>query len=461
MDVLKECQKIGQIRETLESLPETLDETYNRILEAIHKVNVDDAYKVLQWLAFSARPVKLEEVTDALAVDLDKSEFKPDEWLTGAQGILKICSSLVTVSKTTISDRPYKTEECYVLTLAHFSVKEYLLSDNIRISRPKVSRFSICKEDADILIAQTCLVYLLQFNNLQYTNWTRADKDYPLARYSAQHWVKHAQSWGRPAAVKALEGLVLKLLQPAEAHYVNWNRFYQADLPHKDELDRKVGTLATPLYYMSFVGLTEIARTLLSQGADVNARGGHYNNPLQAAACQGHDVVVQLLLSNGADTQAWGGRHGTALHAAAYNGSEAVARLLIEHGADVSAEGSGPVKAVPLEAAKFQWLALMNSISLDGGHHPSVLEVAAYGGHEKIVQLLLENGAKMTAGEGLFGNVLVAAAFTGREDIVRQLLDAGADVNATGGHIGSALQAASKHGDKTIVQLLLERGAKW
>lgn len=45
------------LQTTLQSLPRTLDDTYLRILLGIDQEYVRDAISVLQWLAFSARPV--------------------------------------------------------------------------------------------------------------------------------------------------------------------------------------------------------------------------------------------------------------------------------------------------------------------------------------------------------------------------------------------------------------------
>ncbi|SLM38749.1 vegetative incompatibility protein het-e-1 [Lasallia pustulata] len=46
---------------------------------------------------------------------------------------------------------------------------------------------------------------------------------------------------------------------------------------------------------------------LLGKGADVNAQGGEYGNPLYAASERGHDQVVRMLLDKGADVNAQGG----------------------------------------------------------------------------------------------------------------------------------------------------------
>ena len=44
---------------------------------------------------------------------------------------------------------------------------------------------------------------------------------------------------------------------------------------------------------------------------------------------------------------------------------------------------------------------------------------------------------------GEYGNALQAASVSGHEKVVQMLLDQGADVNAQGGEYGNALQAAS------------------
>jgi ankyrin repeat protein len=54
----------------------------------------------------------------------------------------------------------------------------------------------------------------------------------------------------------------------------------------------------------------------------------------------------------------------------------------------------------------------------------------SFEGDEKIVQLLLENGAKVNSQCGEFGNALEAASSGGHEKIVQLLLENGAEVNA-------------------------------
>jgi ankyrin repeat protein len=65
--------------------------------------------------------------------------------------------------------------------------------------------------------------------------------------------------------------------------------------------------------------------------------------------------------------------------------------------------------------------------------------MASRGGHDKIVELLLDKGADVNAQGGEYGNALQAASLGGHDKIVELLLDKGADVNAQGGEYGNAL----------------------
>jgi hypothetical protein len=53
-----------------------------------------------------------------------------------------------------------------------------------------------------------------------------------------------------------------------------------------------------------------------------------------------------------------------------------------------------------------------------------------------------------TENSGEYGNALPAASRGGHDKVVQMLLDAGADVNAQGGEYSNALQAASNDVDR-------------
>jgi hypothetical protein len=91
------------LRGILAKLPKTLDETYERVLRDINEDNGEHARRLLHCLAVAIRPLRVEELADILAFDLDDVEggipkFRPD-WRSKDQegAVLSTCSSLISV----------------------------------------------------------------------------------------------------------------------------------------------------------------------------------------------------------------------------------------------------------------------------------------------------------------------------------------------------------------------------
>ena len=137
-----------------------MDDTYARILSNVDEEYSQDAFKILQWLAYSVRPLRVEEVAEVIAVDIDHLRFDSENRLPEPRDVLTICSSLVTTAAATAINDDGVSYEVEELRLAHFSVKEYLISDRVRTG--PAYQYNI-QEYAEDRIAQTCLIYLLQF----------------------------------------------------------------------------------------------------------------------------------------------------------------------------------------------------------------------------------------------------------------------------------------------------------
>jgi ankyrin repeat protein len=132
---------------------------------------------------------------------------------------------------------------------------------------------------------------------------------------------------------------------------------------------------------------------LLTEGADVNARGKYGYTPLVHASCSGHADAVRLLLDAGAIPSMTTDDGSTALYWAANEGHDDVVRLLLDRGAEVDA-------------------------MRDSGWTP--LTAAIYNGHESVAELLLDEGARgdhECHGE----NMYQWAVRRGRERIARSL----------------------------------------
>src|SRR2546423_2032043 len=255
LDSLINCLTRSQLRKSLAALPVTLDETYDRILLAIDNNHSEYALRILQWLAFSARPLRVDEIAEIVAIDVKGNHsFDPDQILEDPLDVLKICSSLVTLAAENGSDfedneagsvdgdngSEYDTTYSSNITdarkrgcskptqkkvvFAHYSVKEYLISD--RIQRNRAERYSIQHVASNDLIAQCCLIYLLQFQDpvLFCEETIRKSK---LARYSAEFWTRHAQAARQ--GTEALNRLIMELfLLPGSAH-LNSVRIHDVD----------------------------------------------------------------------------------------------------------------------------------------------------------------------------------------------------------------------------------------
>ena len=176
LDELARCDSsLYELRKALHSLPSTLEETYDRILRKISTRHRGNVVKLLKWLAFSARPLALVEIVETFTIGRAQGEtilrFDPDRRPRESRmPILDICSGLIAVSHRrdsySLHRLPEPTLEYGTLTLAHLSVKEYLISEELRNSESSSSYYHLDKKLADSAISCDCLAYLLQFNTL-------------------------------------------------------------------------------------------------------------------------------------------------------------------------------------------------------------------------------------------------------------------------------------------------------
>lgn len=175
-------------------------------------------------------------------------------------------------------------------------------------------------------------------------------------------------------------------------------------------------------------------KSLLSAGADVNAKRTDGLTALLAAAGRGHTEVVKLLLAARADVNATRSNDGvTALMIASQNDHFEAVRLLLSAGPDVNARDRDGMTS---------------------------LYMAAQDGHVPIVDLLLSAGADVQARRNDGATALMAASQSGHPEVVKRLVAARADPNATSSKGGvTALLTASEKGRIEVVNLLLSAGA--
>ncbi|KAJ7279550.1 ankyrin repeat-containing domain protein [Mycena rebaudengoi] len=445
----------------LANLPNELYGIYDRFLETFEGEDLVYLERILRWLLFSAEPLTLPELEDALAFDFSDPHlhvYDPSKQGNKAIILVGFLGGLVIVGE---SVEAYTGELTVVASLAHASVADYLNSDKFATK----GRCDVSREHSHTFLAQTCVGYLLHFENhpchFERQNasycWhltKQTSLEHPLVKYVAQYWSYHLLRCHDRAALSISTA---RLLVGGSRQYETLNKLYKIDLLRNS---------LAPLYRCSLIGYREGVEYLLRNGADVNKVGGEFYYALQAASANGHTDVIRVLLKNGADINMAGGEYGSALQAAAVRGHTEVVGILCEKGADINTAGGsyGSALQAAADGGHTEVVGILCEKGADlnaaGGFHGSALQAAAARGHTEVVGILIVKGAHVnTVGGGYYGSALQAAAAYGHTEVVGILCEKGANLNAAGGSYESALQVAAAGGHTEVVRILLENGA--
>ena len=123
---LQDCLNEYEVTDQLQCVPKGLDEIYDQIMLRISKTHhYEDALKILQWLAFSACTLQLDEIAEVVCVAFNGNQepyFDPSDQYKGPQSVLHICPGLISCCAGKINlysilkctDKQYR--KCYIGT---------------------------------------------------------------------------------------------------------------------------------------------------------------------------------------------------------------------------------------------------------------------------------------------------------------------------------------------------------
>ena len=520
LDALSNSKTPSQAKQILETLPRGLDGFYERTLQNIEGAWREQALAALQWLAFSVRPLQLKELAEAIVIQASETPpLKEENRLWDLTAVLEILPGLVSLASYTRAESHERSEKEHsglseedtrqseenihhmalgniTVQLAHFSVKEYLVSK--RIVTGRVPRYSISEISANTIITETCLAYLAYVCSID-DPFEHILESYPLLEYACYNWPQHLKQPG-PHLSESTCRLVKEFFVTRQDAFQVWARYIDIADKHLDIFNwftsrfwyrSKCSRLPLrpcaendapnfPLIYASNFDLPYLVELLAKEVDNVNLPS--YNGPqlLIAAAALGYDQVVRFLLEAGADVNAeeraykWTNLRGDtitsltfgdALSAASCFRHQQVVDTLLRAGAEVNAKDgySSALTKASIRGRDHIVNALLHAganVNKYHGHRRSALTSAlCTKWNESTVKILLEAGADIEAIDTQVGTPLMRAVDTGSKANMVTLLEAGANVNARVGKYGNALQLVIAQRDIEAVKLLLAWGA--
>ncbi|TVY14572.1 Ankyrin-3 [Lachnellula arida] len=247
-------------RAALDQLPRDLPQTYDRILRGVDKNHMDLVHKTLQWIIYAAEPLPVSALLEALAVEDEDVDY--DETAMADENILlQCCSSLVKKSRSATG----------CLELAHFSVKQYLLSIDTQ-SPPEIAVYRVHQSGGQLSLARTCLTYL-NFETFERGPAKTLDEyqdlvlEHPFLYHASQYWYYYAEDHFTNCDIM---GATQRFFNPEiTGQFRLWNQC--ALMAENDSnMDMESETYkscmeASPLHWATLFTLPEVAEYLLEE----------------------------------------------------------------------------------------------------------------------------------------------------------------------------------------------------
>lgn len=414
LDQIGKMRSDRAIKATLVSLPRTLEGTYERILSQILKEDEGMAIGVLRWLVYNWSPMTLDQIMEGIAVEIGKTTIDHENKSNDPEDIMDVCRGLISMDN--------KSRK---LRLAHFTVKEYLVSTDI--SQGPVADYYMPPGTSNAELTKVCLTYLM-FDDFgagacptMEVSMDRHER-YPLYGYAADSLYFHISDYTKNGADETLDKLLLQFFLH-DKDFGNFAGWSQANMGFQRYL--QIHPKKTPLYCASILGLNQVVVELLGAGADVNEYCGSDRDfssqtsfrlaggrPLIGAIIGGHEDTVRLLLENGANPNLPpnpnepSSRLGVPIFAAGSRGSAKCLQVLMDHGAD-------------------------EEIQSGYGLYGETIQMAAWNAHQETVEVLIKTKQFQTASncDGITMRfTLFQAAEAGFDNAVRMLLGIRGDI---------------------------------
>lgn len=179
---------VEDVMEALAEVPQGLPAMYGRTLDNIDQMppkHTQAAYRILQWVLFALRPLKVSELRIAVAIEPGGKSIRQLQNFETL--VLQLCKSFVEIETSSNTVR-----------LVHASVRDYLLSTSE--SRKSIGYSAFDTSDANAYLAGSCLAYMSLDREYPYAEVTREAnfnrfhqylESNPFIEYSSVAWIRH------------------------------------------------------------------------------------------------------------------------------------------------------------------------------------------------------------------------------------------------------------------------------
>ena len=466
LDLHWDGKSMKAIRQEIQKIPAVLDNLYQDILERIK--DRSQSLQLMQWIYVARRPLLLEELRFAMAIDADTPysslhECQESEAYTDTNN--KMEKRVKSLSGGLAEVREQKNQK--IAQFIHQSVNDYLMQSGLQ-KLDSSSENSVIGR-AEFRLSRSCIKYITMEEVLSCSSedGQGITRRFPFLRYATTHWVSHAEV---VEAERISQVDLLGLFQwPSNRILLSWTKLYRKLDRYSDRYPNMNTTL---LHVASRYGLLSVIAAVVNSenNVDVDSKDGYGRTPLSWAAERGHGAVAKLLLDKeGVDPDFKDGIYGqTPLSWAAANGHEAVVELLLDHeGVDPDSK-DGKYGQTPLSWAAEKGYEAVVKLLLDkegvdpdskGGDCRTPLSWAAESGHEAVVKLLLDKEGVDPDSKDCEGHTPLSwAAEWGHEAVVKLLLDKeGVDPDSKDGDGRTPLSRAAANDHEAVVKLLLDK----
>ena len=450
LDDLKKSTKPRAIRKALKKLPSDLPGVYMKILRQIRTDAQTTAQSILQWVVWAIRPLTLQELTIAIAIEPEHtsmSSMQDDMHIDLRQDLRLIFGPILRI------------EDDNTIHLIHQSAKDFLIGTNISTEGGLSLLASVTSsENSNAQLAVSCLTYLsfdecedgpvsgesIWAKNVRQNIDIRRRK-LPFLDYAATHWPEHARQADESDKHDVLCQTFLKLAHCRQ----KINLAYQIFAFSQHERFQETA----PLQIASSLGLTTFAKELLNHGADINDQGGQYGNALQAAAVKSH-VSMVCLLSALSDVQIT----GDIVTAAAGNSSgKRVMEVLLSARPDIQITEPIVTAAAGNSSGKGAMEVLLSARPNIQITEPIVTAAAGnWKSGKQLMEVLLSARPDIQITEPI---VIAAAGNSSGKEVMEVLLSARPDIQITEPIVTAA--AGNEESGKEVMRLLIESDRKF